>query len=57
MTDIKLEFSRLFDTGTVGRDPKKIVLKANKEECAALAARPDLLTIESIAASLRVALT
>ena len=57
MTDIKLEFSRLFDTGTVGRDPKKIVLEANKEECAALAARLDLISIESISASLRVART
>jgi uncharacterized metal-binding protein YceD (DUF177 family) len=55
MTEINLEFSRLFDTATVGRDAKSIVLNANEEERAALAQRLDLIGIESLSASLRVA--
>lgn len=54
MTNINLEFSRLFDTTTVGRDAKSVDLTANEAERAALAQRLDLVSIDALSASLRV---
>ena len=55
MTDMELEFSRVFDTGTVGREARTVELKASAAECAALARRLDLEAVDALSASLHVA--
>jgi uncharacterized metal-binding protein YceD (DUF177 family) len=55
MTDMDLEFSRVFDTATVGREAREVELTASAVECTALARRLGLVTIKALSASLRVA--
>ncbi|MBT5109764.1 MAG: DUF177 domain-containing protein [Rhodospirillaceae bacterium] len=55
MTDKELEFSRVFDTATVGREARAVELTASAAECAALARRLDLEAVKALSASLRVA--
>ena len=49
-----LEFSRTFDTSTLGRAAKNLALSASVEECAALAQRFDLIEIKSFTVALRI---
>jgi uncharacterized metal-binding protein YceD (DUF177 family) len=54
MSDGTLEFSRPFPWGTIGKQERREEIQATPQECAALAARFGIVTIDALTAILRL---